>query len=302
MRDFGGVMKALALARRARAAVPMSALLLLAGCASSPQKRIGAGSGEEAQRWLDAGGDLNSRDSAGATALQWAVFKGNLPVVQVFQKKGADLSKISISNAVNDGNLEMVRFLLDHGAPVDGLCATADGRPGVCPIAPLHWAAGYCKTAITELLVERGAELNPVSTISQGTYGWTPTDWALEDAVLGPIWRRGCALKLARYLISKGAVFRVRHASTTGDMMAAFLPAAAGAAALRGAARTSKVLKNLPTGALNGDTDALVGSPTTNPACGCPVGFPSYRDGRCYRSEQEACANAAPDCRAQTCR
>jgi hypothetical protein len=85
-------------------------------------------------------------------------------------------------------------------------------------------------------------------------------------------------------------------------MMSAFMPMMAGAAALNGAATAAKVLKHAPTNGFNGDTDTMVDSgPSTNPACGCPIGYTVYRDGHCYTNAQAACAKASGDCQTQTC-
>ncbi|CAN5299796.1 hypothetical protein BH11PSE2_BH11PSE2_02770 [soil metagenome] len=90
--------------------------------------------------------------------------------------------------AAEKGNLEAVQFLLDLGASANA----ADDKG----VRALHQAAGFGGAAVTRLLLERGAEIDPRET----RFGATPLGWAMHmgrsDAVevLTPISRDALSL------------------------------------------------------------------------------------------------------------
>ena len=69
--------------------------------------------------------------------------------------------------AVNRGNLELTRILLDKGADIAARDTDGD--------SPLHWAAIYAGPDVVDLLISRGADVNAANTNGQ-----TVLDYALR--------------------------------------------------------------------------------------------------------------------------
>jgi ankyrin repeat protein len=110
---------------------------------------------------LSCGADINFHGGAMGSPLQMAVRDGDMEIVQVLIGDGrsADapsLSRVSgscLSTAVETGNLNMVRLLLDRGADMNKL-------PGLSHY--LLWTAAYLKIpSIVRLLLDRGAVIDP---------------------------------------------------------------------------------------------------------------------------------------------
>ena len=77
------------------------------------------------QKLLRAGAKVDMRDSGGMTALGWAAEHGSpIMIVKALVDAGADVNAHSVDNitplhgAVFTGDLEMVRYLLEHGADI----------------------------------------------------------------------------------------------------------------------------------------------------------------------------------------
>jgi hypothetical protein len=75
------------------------------------------------QRALDGGVDVNARSASGSTALTYAVAKGcNLTLVKLLLERGATITPGSgnddqvVFHAVDKGDVEVARLLLEHGA------------------------------------------------------------------------------------------------------------------------------------------------------------------------------------------
>lgn len=74
---------------------------------------------------LDAGADVELRDSDGATPLHLASQKGNLEIVRLLFAAGADkfargvFGQSALHYAAQAGKEEMVKFLLEQGIPLD---------------------------------------------------------------------------------------------------------------------------------------------------------------------------------------
>ncbi len=97
--------------------------------------------------------------------------------------------------AVESGDLETIRFLLDRGADVNAL--------DIRNAAPLYIAAKRGDTAIVSLLVERGAELNHSSGSKYDDDKWHDLGTALQGAsYFGHI-------DVVRLLLEKGADINV---------------------------------------------------------------------------------------------
>ena len=76
-----------------------------------------------------------------------------------------DFNKIQL--LAEDGLTDAVRFMLDHGTPVD--------QPDQWGITPLHAAALRGQTEVVRLLLDRGANAN-----ARTDKGQTPVMYALE--------------------------------------------------------------------------------------------------------------------------
>ena len=130
---------------------------------------------------------INVKDGTGWTPLHWAVNEGNIEIVQFLVSKGADVNFMPkhhgwtpLHSAVSITNLEIVKFLISAGANVNA--ANAGGY------TPLHWTASLCWTAsglvpesdeavaIAEFLVSQGADVN-----AKTEDGKTPLDLANEN-------------------------------------------------------------------------------------------------------------------------
>ena len=113
------------------------------------------GSTESVRILLEAGADVNARNSGQSTPLIFGAY--NLEKTKLLVYKGADV------NAVNDagsrplytavsvhGNAETVRYLIDHGADVKAL-----GRAGT---DLLQRAAMYSEPEVVRLLLDKGVD------------------------------------------------------------------------------------------------------------------------------------------------
>ncbi|MBS1856276.1 MAG: ankyrin repeat domain-containing protein [Acidobacteria bacterium] len=145
------------------------------------------GSSEAVGMLLAAGADANARNAFDATPLMWAAT--DFDKVRRLVAGGADVNARSKMGrtavwlaAANDGSSAIVRFLLDHGARLDGseiLAATAADDSATIRLllergadvnakdpvgmTPLMNAAANGNTKIAELLIARGAKVNAVS-------------------------------------------------------------------------------------------------------------------------------------------
>lgn len=107
--------------------------------------------------------------------LFFAAMKGRLDAAQAAVAAGADVNYAQANYggvtalwpAVNAGRVEMVRWLIAHGADVNARTASGD--------TPLHRAAANDQVAIVPILVEAGSQIDAVDD-----YGYTPLMHAAE--------------------------------------------------------------------------------------------------------------------------
>jgi cytohesin len=118
---------------------------------------------------IGRGASANAR-YRGRPVLLWAIQEGHLNVVKVLVAAGASLKRRDdagfspLDQAVGEGDIEIVRFLLKAGVDVNG--PTANG-------SPLHTACAWRRLKIAKVLLENGADPSAVDD-----EGHTPAELA----------------------------------------------------------------------------------------------------------------------------
>ena len=91
---------------------------------------------EKAKVLIEKGADVNQTDENGATPAMWAAYKGNVEILDLLAKKGADMNHVGVLNigenypgtyytyainaAAGEGHLDAVRYLVENcNVPVD---------------------------------------------------------------------------------------------------------------------------------------------------------------------------------------
>jgi ankyrin repeat protein len=134
------------------------------------------GNTEAARRLLTGGADVNPRFNSGATPMELATAAGRLDMVKLLFEHGGGFTSLeghcALAAAVDGGNLEVVRFMLDNGVDINGLYK--DGETA------LHHAAEQAKTEFVKLLLEYGADVE----IKGGRYDQhTPLFSAIDGSI-----------------------------------------------------------------------------------------------------------------------
>ncbi|MDT8399023.1 MAG: ankyrin repeat domain-containing protein [Pseudomonadales bacterium] len=145
---------------------------------------------------IEQGAPVNATETNGTSALHWAVYHNDLPVVERLLRAEAKVSAVNdydatpMSEAAFYGDIDMVGTLLEAGADADS--ANAYGQTALMVVArtdkvdlarllldhgadvnaresrggqsALMWAAAKGRPAMLALLIERGAELDAQST------------------------------------------------------------------------------------------------------------------------------------------
>jgi ankyrin repeat protein len=113
------------------------------------------GGQERAAEFLLAlGADPNAAGKGGRRPIDWATSAGHLPLVELLINKGASELNDSLFFAIQQQQVQVARFLLDHGANPN--CHYPPGRS----ISPLHLAARQGNVEAARLLLEHGADAN----------------------------------------------------------------------------------------------------------------------------------------------
>ena len=123
--------------------------------------RVEAGDIRQVNQWLEAGLPTDFLADRIGTGLMIAAWEGNIPMMEAFVTRGADVNKLNAAgeqallHAAWRGNLEAVKWLLGHGAKInrEPLQWTA-----------LHYAVFAGHSQLAQYLLERGADINARST------------------------------------------------------------------------------------------------------------------------------------------
>ncbi|MGD8324970.1 MAG: ankyrin repeat domain-containing protein [Gammaproteobacteria bacterium] len=187
--------------RRSAACILAAATLLLWAGVSAAQSpladAIQNGRRSIALEFLAEDADVNAAQGDGTTALHWAVYQVDLPLVEALLARGADPRAVNsfgataLAEAVKVAHVGIVERLLDAGA--DPEAANLDGQTA------LMLAARSGSLEIARLLVEHGADVNAQEAWREQT----ALMWAADG-------RHGA---LTRYLVEQGADVHARAAT-----------------------------------------------------------------------------------------
>ncbi len=133
-----------------------------------------AGDANRVKLLLADGKDPNQSDAAGGrTALHWAVRNGNIEIVDILLKGGADINKgdqagkTALSHAAESGKVDLTRKLIESGADVNKRDLVGGNS--------VLWAAGLGNAETLAIVVEAGGNVD-VKDIN----GLTPLQWAAQ--------------------------------------------------------------------------------------------------------------------------
>ncbi len=131
-----------------------------------------AGQDAAALKMIGAGANVNVPQGDGTTALDWATYRLDVPLIKALLKHGANpnlangLGSFPLAEAVQADNLELVKMLLRADANAN--LANADGQ------TPLMLAAHIGALDIVKVLVRHGANVNA----RERWHGQTALMWA----------------------------------------------------------------------------------------------------------------------------
>jgi ankyrin repeat protein len=128
------------------------------------QMAVFEGDLEEARRLLKAGANVHAMNDYGVNAMQLAADSANTELIALLLKAGADPEspnadgETALHLVARAGNVEAAKLLLKAGAKVDP-------RENFGGQTPLMWAAARRHPEMVELLASKGANVNARSTI-----------------------------------------------------------------------------------------------------------------------------------------
>ena len=136
-------------------------------------RRIEEGDIAQAKAWLDRGLAPDFLADRIGTGLMIAAWQGNLPMMELFVARGADVNRTNalgedaLMHASLRGRREAVQWLFEHGARLGS---------GPRRWTALHYAAFSGHTDVAAYLVTRGADIN-----ARSTNGSTPLMMAVYE-------------------------------------------------------------------------------------------------------------------------
>lgn len=165
---------------------------------------------------LDAGGNANSVDAHGVSALRAAVRHGNPEIAQLLRARGARGDEVTDADARQSDPISLcLAAARDDVATIDRLLdagADANAVSGADRTPPLHWATWRGRFNATRALVERGADIHFISTYGADALGTAIHGSAnCFDTEGGPGMRlhdeavAGDYPQIVEYLIARGA-------------------------------------------------------------------------------------------------
>lgn len=131
------------------------------------------GHADVARTLIEHGADVHHAARGGETALQLAVWRSDLKVMQLLAAAGARSDSRQFGLAVRHSTPETVRFLLTLGADPDAIPPPGVRRSGPPAPPPVIVAAQRGDPAVLRLLIDAGANLN-----AQDHNGWSALRWA----------------------------------------------------------------------------------------------------------------------------
>jgi ankyrin repeat protein len=158
-----------------------------------------AGDSAAAMALVDGHADVNARQEDGTTALHWAAYHDDLPLLRRLLKAGAkpnvanDYGSTPLAEAAERADPEALRLLLEAGADVEA--ANAQGQTALMTVArtdmveaakvlvahganvnasekwrgqtALMWASAQGRAAMVQFLISRGADINARETVRE---------------------------------------------------------------------------------------------------------------------------------------
>jgi len=144
--------------------------------------------------FVSQGADVNVKGEEAATALHWAVWRGNADIVKFLVSKGADVNAKEV-RGITPLHVAIVKFLVSKGADVNAKEVRGITPLYVASVAPSK-AAKIQNIDIVKFLVSKGADVNV-----KAEYDSTPLHLAAAS---------GC-IDIVKFLVSKGADVNVKR-------------------------------------------------------------------------------------------
>jgi ankyrin repeat protein len=164
-------------------------ILLTSGCAVSLNEAIQKGDLDDIKSIVSEDrAKINERDDSGNTILHNAVREGNIEIVKYLLSQDADVNiknsggETALQIAIYSNNEELIKYLVSNGADVN--------FKGVYDESPLHDAIMKGNIEIVKYLVSRGANFNTKNNVQE-----SPLYAAVKNN----------RLDIVKYLISQGA-------------------------------------------------------------------------------------------------
>ena len=162
--------------------LPIIATLVFVGCTPALHRAVKTGDADRVRELLDAGGDVNVRESSEGrlqyTPLHWAAYCGRQEIAELLISRGAELNahdpwySTPLYLAAEQGQLEVVKLLIAEGAEVN---VKSNGW-GYTPLHRAAWGPVVRRFGlqaedlgadpdtsykeIVDLLIAQGAEIN----------------------------------------------------------------------------------------------------------------------------------------------